>query len=193
VKDADLVLPDEPLANLDYKLREGLRDELPRLFADRDWSCTPTTEPAETLLLGGLHGDAARGRDHAVRPDTDVSPPGISPPRSVFDPPINTAPVVSAVRGSKSATSRLNVSGDNWPGWPTARTRSGFGHTSCRAGENGCECGRGRRPDSRWRTGQRASVGRRDQRIESVVHFDLHGLGWCAVARRTDSPSARCG
>src|SRR5919106_6484463 len=38
VKDADLVLLDEPLANLDYKLREELRDELPRLFADRD--CT---------------------------------------------------------------------------------------------------------------------------------------------------------
>ena len=30
VKDADLVLLDEPLANLDYKLREELRDELPQ-------------------------------------------------------------------------------------------------------------------------------------------------------------------
>ena len=54
VKDADLVLMDEPLANLDYKLREELRDELPKLFADRD--CTvvyATTEPTEALLLGG--------------------------------------------------------------------------------------------------------------------------------------------
>ena len=33
VKGADLVLLDEPLANLDYKLREELREELPRLFA----------------------------------------------------------------------------------------------------------------------------------------------------------------
>ena len=33
VKNADLVLLDEPLANLDYKLREELRDELPKLFA----------------------------------------------------------------------------------------------------------------------------------------------------------------
>src|SRR5690606_30995132 len=35
VKEASLVLLDEPLANLDFKLREELRDELPRLFADR--------------------------------------------------------------------------------------------------------------------------------------------------------------
>ena len=32
VKGADLVLLDEPLANLDYKLREELRTELPRIF-----------------------------------------------------------------------------------------------------------------------------------------------------------------
>ncbi|MCL0340633.1 ATP-binding cassette domain-containing protein, partial [Escherichia coli] len=32
VKGADLVLLDEPLANLDYKLREELRSELPRIF-----------------------------------------------------------------------------------------------------------------------------------------------------------------
>ena len=38
VKDSDLVLLDEPLANLDFKLREELRDELPRLFENR--GCT---------------------------------------------------------------------------------------------------------------------------------------------------------
>ena len=31
-----ILLLDEPLANLDFKLREELRDELPRLFADRN-------------------------------------------------------------------------------------------------------------------------------------------------------------
>ncbi|TJW67888.1 MAG: ABC transporter ATP-binding protein, partial [Mesorhizobium sp.] len=33
VKNASLVLLDEPLANLDYKLREELRAELPKIFA----------------------------------------------------------------------------------------------------------------------------------------------------------------
>ena len=33
VKKASLVLLDEPLANLDYKLREELREELPKIFA----------------------------------------------------------------------------------------------------------------------------------------------------------------
>src|ERR1700681_934916 len=33
VKNAVLVLLDEPLANLDYKLREELREELPKIFA----------------------------------------------------------------------------------------------------------------------------------------------------------------
>ena len=68
VKDADLVLLDEPLANLDYKLREALRDELPRLFADRGVSVVyATTEPTEALLLGGKRRDDARGPHHAVR------------------------------------------------------------------------------------------------------------------------------
>ena len=39
VKDSDLILLDEPLANLDYKLREEMRDELPKLFlAESGWS-----------------------------------------------------------------------------------------------------------------------------------------------------------
>lgn len=54
VKDADLVLLDEPLANLDYKLREELRIELPRIFeASGAIFVYATTEPSEALLLGG--------------------------------------------------------------------------------------------------------------------------------------------
>jgi glycerol transport system ATP-binding protein len=54
VKGADLVLLDEPLANLDYKLREELRTELPRLFeASGAIFVYATTEPSEALLLGG--------------------------------------------------------------------------------------------------------------------------------------------
>ena len=54
VKDADLVLLDEPLANLDYKLREELREELPRIFTESGAVFVyATTEPTEALLLGG--------------------------------------------------------------------------------------------------------------------------------------------
>jgi len=54
VKGASLVLLDEPLANLDYKLREELRAELPRIFeASGAIFVYATTEPSEALLLGG--------------------------------------------------------------------------------------------------------------------------------------------
>lgn len=54
VKDAGLVLLDEPLANLDYKLREELRAEIPRIFEEAGSIFVyATTEPEEALLLGG--------------------------------------------------------------------------------------------------------------------------------------------
>jgi glycerol transport system ATP-binding protein len=63
VKDADLLLLDEPLVNLDYKLREELRVELRGLFARRDTIVVyATTEPNEALLLGGTCTVVDRGR-----------------------------------------------------------------------------------------------------------------------------------
>src|SRR5712672_4825101 len=52
VKGADLVLLDEPLANLDYKLREELRTELPRIFeASFAIFVYATTEPSDAPPL----------------------------------------------------------------------------------------------------------------------------------------------
>ncbi|MGF1769770.1 ABC transporter ATP-binding protein [Enterovibrio makurazakiensis] len=54
VKSADLILFDEPLVNLDYKLREELRQEMRELFAERNTIAVyATTEPNEALALGG--------------------------------------------------------------------------------------------------------------------------------------------
>jgi glycerol transport system ATP-binding protein len=94
VKDADLVLLDEPLANLDYKLRESLRDELPRLFADR--GCTvvyATTEPTEALLLGGHTATMHEGRITQYGPSAAVyrDPTDLTSARVFSDPPINVA------------------------------------------------------------------------------------------------------
>jgi glycerol transport system ATP-binding protein len=53
-KKAPLMLLDEPLVNLDYKLREELREELTQLFAAGESTVVyATTEPTEALLLGG--------------------------------------------------------------------------------------------------------------------------------------------
>jgi glycerol transport system ATP-binding protein len=94
VKDADLVLLDEPLANLDYKLRESLRDELPRLFADR--GCTvvyATTEPIEALLLGGHTATMHEGCVTQHGPSAEVyrDPTDLTSARVFSDPPINVA------------------------------------------------------------------------------------------------------
>ena len=51
-----ILLLDEPLANLDYKLREQLRDEFKALFSDRGDAIViyTTTEPAEAMMLGDV-------------------------------------------------------------------------------------------------------------------------------------------
>jgi glycerol transport system ATP-binding protein len=54
VKDAEIILFDEPLVNLDYKLREELRSELKNLFKNRDTiAIYATTEAHEALALSG--------------------------------------------------------------------------------------------------------------------------------------------
>ncbi len=51
VKDAQLLLMDEPLVNLDYKLREELRVELHDIFEERKAIVVyTTTEPTEALI-----------------------------------------------------------------------------------------------------------------------------------------------
>lgn len=63
VKESGLVLLDEPLANLDYKLREELRAEIPKIFAESGAIFIyATTEPEEALLLGGNTATLSQGR-----------------------------------------------------------------------------------------------------------------------------------
>lgn len=63
VKGSGLVLLDEPLANLDYKLREEMRVEIPKIFAESGAIFVyATTEPEEALLLGGNTATLHQGR-----------------------------------------------------------------------------------------------------------------------------------
>ena len=92
VKRADLVLLDEPLANLDYKLREELREELPRIFAESGAILLyATTEPTEALLLGGNTATLWQGRVSQVGPTAAVyrRPRNIDAARVFSDPPLN--------------------------------------------------------------------------------------------------------
>ncbi|MEO1960860.1 MAG: ABC transporter ATP-binding protein, partial [Paracoccus sp. (in: a-proteobacteria)] len=73
VKDAGLVLLDEPLANLDYKLREELRVEIPRIFEESGAIFVyATTEPEEALLLGGNTATLWEGRITQFGPTPQV-------------------------------------------------------------------------------------------------------------------------
>ena len=92
VKRAELVLLDEPLANLDYKLREELREELPRIFGESGAILVyATTEPAEALLLRGRTATLSEGRVIQFGDTAAVyrMPDHIDSARVFSDPPLN--------------------------------------------------------------------------------------------------------
>jgi glycerol transport system ATP-binding protein len=112
VKDADLVLLDEPLANLDFKLREELRDELPKLFAGRN--CTvvyATTEPSEALLLGGHTAALEKGRVAQFGETGRVyrDPDNLATAAIFSEPPINRVEV------TKAGDTFRRPGGNGWP------------------------------------------------------------------------------
>jgi len=108
VKSAQIVLLDEPLANLDYKLREELRDELPRLFRNTGAIVVyATTEPSEALLLGGHTAALSEGQVVQFGPTADVyrTPVNQLSAKVFSDPPMNTAQVNKV----NSALTKKNV------------------------------------------------------------------------------------
>ncbi len=97
VKEADLVLLDEPLANLDYKLREELRIELPRVFQKTGAIFVyATTEPQEALLLGGNTATLSEGMITQFGRTLDVynQPADLPTAQTFSDPPFNIADVI---------------------------------------------------------------------------------------------------
>jgi glycerol transport system ATP-binding protein len=106
------VLLDEPLANLDFKLREELREELPRLFHDRDCIVVyATTEPTEALLFGGNTAAMQEGRVTQFGPTGAIyrQPQDLVTARVFSEPPMNVAEVIKS-------GSRFSLDGAiNWP------------------------------------------------------------------------------
>lgn len=171
VKDSDIILLDEPLANLDYKLREELRDELPKLFAGRQAIVVyATTEPSEALLFGGKTATLNEGRVTQFGPTASVyrRPRDLETAQVFADPPINTAPI------EKKGDTIILFDGVRWP---TGRVGAGL-------------------PDGRYTIGIRphhispsaptGTTGRFSGRVlvtelsgsESVIHVDVGGRTW---------------
>jgi glycerol transport system ATP-binding protein len=91
-KDTNLVLLDEPLANLDYKLREELREQLRQLFERKGTTVVyATTEPQEALQLGGQTLVLSEGRliQHGPTLELFRRPATLATARAFSDPPLN--------------------------------------------------------------------------------------------------------
>jgi glycerol transport system ATP-binding protein len=97
VKNAGLVLLDEPLANLDYKLREELRVEIPKIFERlRRHLRLCDHRTGRGAAAGRQHRDAVGRPGDAVRADADRLPqarPIATTARVFSDPPMNFLPV----------------------------------------------------------------------------------------------------
>lgn len=171
IKDAALVLLDEPLANLDYKLREELREELPRLFEHR--GCTvvyATSEPIEALLLGGHTATLHEGRvtQFGLTPEVYHRPVDLRSAEVFSDPPINRVPVTK-----QGATIALNP-GVSWKAETSGGAMPDGAYTM------------GVRPHHITPTKEKNSLVEIEGTVlvtelsgsESVVHFELDGQTW---------------
>ena len=171
VKDSDLILLDEPLANLDYKLREELRDELPKLFAGRNAVVVyATTEPTEALLFGGNTATLHEGRITQFGPTASIyrMPRDLVTAQVFSDPPINTARVEK--RGD-----RLSIFGGK--SWPAGASAAGLPDGSYILGV---------RPHHVTPQPAAGNMGDIEGRVlvtelsgsESVIHLDVGGETW---------------
>ena len=171
VKDSDLILLDEPLANLDYKLREELRDELPKLFAGRDCIVVyATTEPAEALLFGGNTATLHEGRVTQFGPTSTIyrKPNTLLSAQVFSDPPINLAKVV------KQGDEIVLGDGIRWRAGRTAQSLPDGNYTI------------GIRPHHITPTARNGSAATLEGRVlvaelsgsESILHFNMGGQTW---------------
>ena len=175
VKDADLVLLDEPLANLDFKLREELRDELPAYFAGRRATVVmATSDPEEALLLGGHTAALHEGRVTQFGPTEEVyrRPVDLVTARVFSNPPINTA--AAEKRGDQIAI----ADGMTWSAGGAARGLPDGSYTlAIRAHHvSPVPIGGGAAVDATVRVAELSGS-------ESIIHFTRGPLDWVSQAQ----------
>lgn len=182
VREAELVLLDEPLANLDYKLREELRAELPRLFADTGSVVVyATSEPEEALLLGGQVIVLHEGRVQQAGPTLEVynKPSSLQAARTFADPPLNT---ISGTKSSNSVALSEDVSIK-----VNGMAASIADGRSCTLGFRPHQLALGRGSDSDVEIPARVTL-TEITGSESFIHVDALGERWTVLAHGIHSP-----
>ena len=175
VKDAGLVLLDEPLANLDYKLREELRAEIPKIFEESGSIFVyATTEPEEALLLGGNTATIWEGNitQFDKTPIVYRQPVDATTARVFSDPPMNFLQVQKTgtsldFGNSQSATN----AGGAFTGLADGRYIAGFrpNHLKLEKHVADAMCFTGRLTVTEI-TGS-----------ETFIHLDHHGENWVGL------------
>ncbi|MCR9127035.1 MAG: ABC transporter ATP-binding protein [Rhodobacteraceae bacterium] len=180
VKNAGLVLLDEPLANLDYKLREELRVEIPRIFEESGAIFVyATTEPEEALLLGGNTAALWEGRVTQFGPTPSVyrQPVDATTARVFSDPPMNFMQV-------RKAGGRLIFDGDHAVPTPASMQSLADGGYTAGFRPNHLELHPMAEGAIAFET--RLSV-TEITGSETFVHLDYHGLRWVGLVHGVQS------
>ncbi len=170
VKDSDLVLLDEPLANLDFKLREELRDELPKIFETRGCIVVyATSEPAEALLLGGHTATLHEGCVTQFGKTAEIyrRPHDLLSARVLSDPPINTAKIRKT--GNRFILNE-NVS------WPVSRALKAMADASYTVGIRPHHISTSSTTDAVMVVGKVLITELSGS--ESTIHFEVDGRTW---------------
>jgi glycerol transport system ATP-binding protein len=113
---SDLILLDEPLANLDFKLREQLRDELQRIFSNAPMMVVySTSEPLEALDMATrtIVMDQGHIQQDGLALDMYATPINIPVAQSMSDPPLN---LISSTTASTNSSSIGNALKDKFNG-----------------------------------------------------------------------------
>jgi glycerol transport system ATP-binding protein len=175
VKESEMILLDEPLANLDFKLREELRDELPRIFQERDCVVVyATTEPTEALLFGGQTAAMHQGRiiDFGPTGQAYRQPVNLQAAKVFSEPPINTASVTK-----KGARFVLNEK-VHWPVPDKLGSLADGVYTMAIRPHHVSPMNSGESPVAIQGTIHIAEL----SGSESMVHFDAYGNSWVSLS-----------
>ncbi len=173
-KQSRAVFLDEPLANLDYKLREELRDQLPEILAGRGAVVVyATSEPEEALLLGGktaLMQDGAVAQFGATA-EIYRNPRNLTAAQVFSNPPINVAGVEK--RGGEALLGDIS--------WPLSGAAAGLADgaytVAIRPGNILPQPAVGDTVALQGKVLVTELTG-----SESSAHFDLGGIVWVSLA-----------